>query len=141
MWFDELVRLIYIVVIWFGVISVWFIGGELLLVYYFDEVVVVIVRLWLCLEILLIINGVGLVWWVGVLVEVGLDWVNVLLDSIDCVYFVVIICWDWFVYVLVGLVVVKVVGLIFVKVNVVFDFMIGCEDVVDLLRFCLECGY
>lgn len=42
------------------------------------------------LIIVLMINGIGLDWCVDGFVEVGLDWVNIFLDIVDCEWFVII---------------------------------------------------
>lgn len=138
---DELARLIHIAVTRLGVTSVRFTGGEPLLAHHLDEVVAATARLRPRPEISLTTNGVGLARRAGALAEAGLDRVNVSLDSIDRAHFAAITRRDRLAHVLAGLAAAKAAGLTPVKVNAVLDPTTGREDVVDLLRFCLERGY
>lgn len=137
---DELARLIHIAVTRLGVTSVRFTGGEPLLAHHLDEVVAATARLRPRPEISLTTNGVGLARRAGALAEAGLDRVNVSLDSIDRAHFAAITRRDRLAHVLAGLAAAKAAGLTPVKVNAVLDPTTGREDVVDLLRFCLERG-
>ncbi|CMK46993.1 molybdenum cofactor biosynthesis protein A [Mycobacterium tuberculosis] len=118
-----------------------FTGGEPLLAHHLDEVVAATARLRPRPEISLTTNGVGLARRAGALAEAGLDRVNVSLDSIDRAHFAAITRRDRLAHVLAGLAAAKAAGLTPVKVNAVLDPTTGREDVVDLLRFCLERGY
>lgn len=138
---DELARLIHIAVTRLGVTSVRFTGGEPLLAHHLDEVVAATARLRPRPEISLTTNGVGLARRAGALAEAGPDRVNVSLDSIDRAHFAAITRRDRLAHVLAGLAAAKAAGLTPVKVNAVLDPTTGREDVVDLLRFCLERGY
>ena len=73
--------------------------------------------------------------------EAGLDRVNVSMDSVDPDHFAAITRRDRLADVLDGLAAAKEAGLTPVKVNAVLDAATGREDVVGLLRFCLEHGY
>jgi cyclic pyranopterin phosphate synthase len=86
-------------------------------------------------------NGVGLERRAVALAEAGLDRVNVSLDSVNPVRFAAITRRDRLTAVLAGLVAAKEAGLAPVKVNAVLDPVTGREDVVELLRFCLQHGY
>ena len=73
--------------------------------------------------------------------QAGLDRVNVSMDSVDRDHFAAITRRDRLADVLAGLAAAKEAGLTPVKVNAVLDPTTGREDVVGLLRFCLEHGY
>ena len=73
--------------------------------------------------------------------EAGLDRVNISLDSVDPARFAAITRRDRLADVLAGLAAAKDAGLAPVKVNAVLDPVTGREDVVELLRFCLQHGY
>lgn len=120
---DELARLIHIAVTRLGVTSVRFTGGEPLLAHPVGGQRDLRARR------------------AGALAEAGLDRVNVSLDSIDRAHFAAITRRDRLAHVLAGLAAAKAAGLTPVKVNAVLDPTTGREDVVDLLRFCLERGY
>ena len=138
---DELTRLMHIAVTRFGVTSVRFTGGEPLLARHLEEVVAAAASLRPRPEISLTTNGVGLERRATALAEAGLDRVNISLDSVDPARFAAITRRDRLADVLAGLVAAKEAGLAPVKVNAVLDPATGREDVVELLRFCLQHGY
>jgi cyclic pyranopterin phosphate synthase len=138
---DELVRLMHIAVTRLGLTSVRFTGGEPLLARHLEEVIAAAANLRPRPQISLTTNGVGLERRAVALAEAGLDRVNVSLDSVDPVRFAAITRRDRLPAVLAGLVAAKEAGLAPVKVNAVLDPVTGREDVVELLRFCLQHGY
>jgi GTP 3',8-cyclase len=138
---NELARLIHIAVTRLGITSVRFTGGEPLLARHLEDVVAVTARLRPRPEISLTTNGVGLARRAVALAEAGLDRVNVSMDSVHRDRFAAITRRDRLDDVLAGLAAAKAVGLTPVKVNAVLDPATGREDVVELLRFCLEHGY
>ena len=138
---DELARLMHIAVTRLGVTSVRFTGGEPLLARHLEEVIAAAAGLRPRPEISLTTNGVGLERRAIALVEAGLDRVNISLDSVDPARFAAITRRDRLGDVLAGLAAANAAGLAPVKVNAVLDPVTGREDVVALLRFCLQHGY
>jgi cyclic pyranopterin phosphate synthase len=138
---DELARLMHIAVTRLGVTNVRFTGGEPLLARHLEEVIAAAASLRPRPEISLTTNGVGLEQRAVALAEAGLDRVNISLDSVDPVRFAAITRRDRLADVLAGLVAAKDAGLAPVKVNAVLDPVTGREDVVELLRFCLQHEY
>ncbi|OBA81470.1 cyclic pyranopterin phosphate synthase [Mycobacterium sp. 1164966.3] len=138
---DELARLMKIAVTRLGVTSVRFTGGEPLLARHLEEVVAAAASLRPRPEISLTTNGVGLAERAAALVAAGLDRVNVSLDSVNRDHFTAITRRDRLADVLDGLAAAGAAGLTPVKVNAVLDPHTGREDVVELLRFCLNHGY
>lgn len=138
---DELATLMRIAVTRLGVTSVRFTGGEPLLARHLEEVVAAAAALRPRPEISLTTNGVGLARRAAALAKAGLDRVNVSLDSVNRDHFAAITRRDRLADVLAGLAAAKQAGLTPVKVNAVLDPVTGRDDVVDLLRFCLEHGY
>jgi GTP 3',8-cyclase len=138
---DELAKLLHIAVTRLGVTSVRFTGGEPLLARHLEEVVAAAARLRPRPEISLTTNGVGLARRAAALARAGLDRVNVSMDSVDRHHFAAITRRDRLSDVLAGLAAAQDTGLTPVKVNAVLDPATGREDVVGLLRFCLEHGY
>jgi GTP 3',8-cyclase len=138
---DELARLMHIAVTRLGVSSVRFTGGEPLLSRHLEKVVAAAASLRPRPEISLTTNGVGLARRAPALAKAGLDRVNISLDSVDRAHFAAITRRDRLPAVLDGLAAAKAAGLTPVKVNAVLDPASGREDVVELLRFCLENGY
>ncbi|SPM40509.1 Molybdenum cofactor biosynthesis enzyme MoaA [Mycobacterium numidiamassiliense] len=138
---DELGRLMRIAVTRLGVTSVRFTGGEPLLARHLEEVVAAAAALRPRPEISLTTNGVGLARRAAALAKAGLDRVNVSLDSVNRDHFAAITRRDRLADVLAGLAAAQQAGLTPVKVNAVLDPVTGRDDVVDLLRFCLEHGY
>ncbi|MCV7411301.1 cyclic pyranopterin phosphate synthase MoaA [Mycobacterium florentinum] len=138
---EELARLMHIAVTRLGVTSVRFTGGEPLLSRHLEEVVAATAGLRPRPEISLTTNAVGLARRAAGLVAAGLDRVNISLDSVDRDRFAAITRRDRLADVVAGLAAAKAAGLAPVKVNAVLDPATGREDVVELLRFCLEHGY
>jgi GTP 3',8-cyclase len=138
---DELARLMHIAVTRLGVTSVRFTGGEPLLARHLEEVVAAAAGLRPRPEISLTTNGVGLVRRAPGLVRAGLNRINVSMDSVDRDHFAAITRRDRLGDVLAGLAAAQEAGLTPVKVNAVLDPTTGRDDVVGLLRFCLEQGY
>jgi cyclic pyranopterin phosphate synthase len=138
---DELARLMRIAVTRLGITSVRFTGGEPLLARHLEDVVAAAAGLRPRPQISLTTNGVGLARRAAALAEAGLDRVNISLDSVDRARFAAITRRDRLGDVLDGLAAAKTAGLTPVKVNAVLDPSTGGEDVVELLRFCLEHGY
>ncbi|OBF59190.1 cyclic pyranopterin phosphate synthase [Mycobacterium sp. 852002-50816_SCH5313054-b] len=138
---DELARLLHIAVTRLGITSVRFTGGEPLLSRHLEEVVAAAAGLQPRPEISLTTNGVGLARRAAALAEAGLDRVNVSMDSVDRDHFAAITRRDRLADVLDGLEAAKEAGLTPVKVNAVLDPATGRDDIVGLLRFCLERGY
>ncbi len=138
---EELARLMRIAVTRLGVTSVRFTGGEPLLSRHLEEVVAAAARLRPRPEISLTTNGVGLARRAGALARAGLGRVNVSMDSVNREHFAAITRRDRLYDVLAGLAAAREAGLTPVKVNAVLDPTTGREDVVGLLRFCLEHGY
>ncbi|OBA64437.1 cyclic pyranopterin phosphate synthase [Mycobacterium sp. 1100029.7] len=138
---DELARLMQIAVSRLGVTSVRFTGGEPLLSRHLEEVVAAAAGLRPRPEISLTTNAVGLARRAAGLAAAGLDRVNVSLDSVNRDRFAAITRRDRLADVVAGLAAARQAGLTPVKVNAVLDAETGREDVVELLRFCLEHGY
>jgi cyclic pyranopterin phosphate synthase len=138
---DELARLLHIAVGRLGITNVRFTGGEPLLARHLEEVVAVAASLRPRPEISLTTNGLGLQRRATALAEAGLDRVNVSLDTVNREHFAAISRRDRLFDVLAGLAAAKAAGLEPVKVNAVLDPATGRDDVVHLLRFCLEHGY
>jgi len=138
---DELARLIRIAVTRLGVRSVRFTGGEPLLSPHLEEVVAGAAALTPRPEISLTTNGVGLARRAAALAVAGLDRVNVSMDTVDREHFAAITRRDRLDDVMAGLAAARAAGLNPVKINAVLDSVTGRDDVVGLLRFCLENGY
>ncbi|WP_156690178.1 GTP 3',8-cyclase MoaA [Mycobacterium sp. Marseille-P9652] len=138
---DELARLMRIAVTRLGVTRVRFTGGEPLLSRHLEEVVAAAAALQPRPEISLTTNGVGLARRAAALARAGVNRVNVSMDSVDRDHFAAITRRDRLDDVLAGLAAAKRAGLTPVKVNAVLDPATGRDDVVGLLRFCLDHGY
>jgi cyclic pyranopterin phosphate synthase len=138
---DELAQLLRIAVTRLGITSVRFTGGEPLVVPHLEGVIAATAALRPRPEITLTTNGVGLARRAAALKEAGLDRINVSLDTVDAAHFAAITRRDRLADVLAGLSAAKDAGLSPVKVNAVLDPITGLEDVVALLRFCLDHGY
>lgn len=138
---QELARLMRIAVTRLGVTSVRFTGGEPLLSRHLEEVVAAAAGLRPRPEISLTTNAVGLARRAAKLAAAGLDRVNISLDSVNRERFAAITRRDRLADVVAGLAAAKAAGLAPVKVNAVLDPATGRDDVVELLRFCLEYGY
>jgi cyclic pyranopterin phosphate synthase len=138
---DELTRLLTIAVTRLGVSSIRFTGGEPLLARHLEDVIAAAASLRPRPEISLTTNGVGLARRAAALAQAGLDRVNVSLDSVDRSRFAAITRRDRLDDVLAGLAAATEAALAPVKVNAVLDPVSGRDDVVKLLRFCLQHGY
>jgi cyclic pyranopterin phosphate synthase len=138
---SELARLMGIAVTRLGITSVRFTGGEPLVARHLDEVVAAAAALRPRPEIALTTNGIGLARRAATLKALGLDRVNVSLDTVDAARFATITRRDRLPDVLAGLAAAAEAGLTPVKVNAVLDPVTGLDDAVPLLRFCLEHGY
>jgi cyclic pyranopterin phosphate synthase len=138
---DELNRLLRIAVTRLGVTSVRFTGGEPLLAKQLEHIVATTAALRPRPEIALTTNGLGLARRAQALAEAGLDRVNVSLDTVDAAHFAAITRRDRLDDVLAGLAAARHAGLGPVKVNAVLDPATGRDDVVALMRFCLDQGY
>ncbi len=137
----ELSRLLRIAVTRLGITSVRFTGGEPLVTRHLEDVIEATAALEPRPEITLTTNGIGLDRRAAGLKRAGLDRINVSLDTVDAARFAHITRRDRLHDVLAGLRAAKDAGLDPVKVNAVLDPVTGLDDVVGLLRFCLEHGY
>ncbi|OHV02042.1 GTP 3',8-cyclase MoaA [Mycobacterium talmoniae] len=138
---DELIRLIGLGVTRLGITSVRFTGGEPLLARHLEEVVAATAGLRPRPEIALTTNGLGLAHRADALVAAGLNRINVSLDSVDRAHFAAITRRDRLPDVLAALDAAQRAGMGPIKVNAVLDPTTGRDDVVNLLRFCLQHGY
>jgi GTP 3',8-cyclase len=137
----EIVRLLRIGVTELGITKVRFTGGEPLLAKDITEIVAATALLRPRPELGLTTNGVLLAKHAAGLARAGLDRVNVSLDTTDAQHFAAITRRDRLTDVLAGLAAAHRVGLRPVKVNAVLDPQTGLDDVVSLVRCCLEQGY
>ncbi|MFI6979786.1 GTP 3',8-cyclase MoaA [Embleya sp. NPDC050154] len=137
----EISRLVRIAVTVLGVREVRFTGGEPLL----RRELVEIVRDAAALEprptLSVTTNGIGLARLAGTLKEVGLDRVNVSLDTLDPVRFKAMTRRDRHADVLAGLAAAVDAGLGPVKVNTVLMRGVNDDEAAALLAWCLERGY
>lgn len=138
---DELIRLMRIGVTRLGIKDIRFTGGEPLLARHLEDVVAAAAGLRPRPEIALTTNGLGLARRAGALVAAGLDRINVSLDTVDRAHFAEITRRDRLPDVLAGLDAAARAGMAPIKVNAVLDPKITGEDIVNLLRFCLQRGY
>jgi GTP 3',8-cyclase len=138
---EEFVRLVRIGVTRLGVTKVRFTGGEPLLAKHLEEIVAATAALRPRPELALTTNGVLLARHAQALARAGLDRVNVSLDSTDNASFAAITRRDRLTDVLAGLAAASAAGLRPVKVNAVLDPRTGLDDVVPLVRFCLDHDY
>ncbi|HEU4360562.1 MAG TPA: GTP 3',8-cyclase MoaA [Mycobacterium sp.] len=138
---DELIRLMQIGVNKLGITDIRFTGGEPLLARQLETTIAAAAALQPRPEIALTTNGLGLARRAGALVAAGLDRINVSLDTIDRAHFAEITRRDRLPDVLDGLEAVKKAGMEPIKVNAVLDPKISGDDVINLLRFCLQHGY
>jgi cyclic pyranopterin phosphate synthase len=137
----ELARLLRIAVTRLGITNVRFTGGEPLVSRNLEEVIAAAAALTPRPTIAMTTNGIGLAPRAAALKRAGLDRVNVSLDTVDRAHFAEITRRDRLDDVLAGLAGAAAAGLAPVKVNAVLDPRTGLDDVVPLLRFCLEHGY
>lgn len=138
---DEMIRLMEIGVHRLGITDIRFTGGEPLLARQLESTIAAAAALQPRPEIALTTNGLGLARRAGALVAAGLDRINVSLDTIDREHFAKITRRDRLPDVLDGLTAVKQAGMAPIKVNCVLAPEISGDDVVNLLRFCLQHGY
>ncbi|WP_099022172.1 GTP 3',8-cyclase MoaA [Mycolicibacterium palauense] len=138
---EELTRLLRVAVTRLGITNVRFTGGEPLLARDLEHIVAATAALVPRPEIALTTNGLGLKHRAEALAAAGLDRVNVSLDTVDAARFAAITRRDRLADVLAGLRSAQRAGLGPVKVNAVLDPDTGREDVVALLRYCVEHGY
>lgn len=138
---DEIVRLVTIGVERLGITEVRYTGGEPLLRRELPDIVGRTVALDPRPQVSLTTNGIGLARLAGVLVEAGLDRVNVSLDTLDRDTFKRLAHRDRFDDVIAGLSAAHEEGLRPVKVNTVLMRDINDHEAVPLLRYCLERGY
>ncbi|WP_433518444.1 GTP 3',8-cyclase MoaA [Nonomuraea sp. CA-143628] len=138
---DEIVRLVTIGVERLGITEVRYTGGEPLLRRELPDIVGRTVALDPRPQVSLTTNGIGLARLAGVLVEAGLDRVNVSLDTLDRDTFKRLAHRDRFDDVIAGLSAAHEMGLRPVKVNTVLMRDINDHEAVPLLRYCLERGY
>ncbi|MCV7254235.1 MULTISPECIES: GTP 3',8-cyclase MoaA [Mycobacteriaceae] len=137
----ELSRLLRIGITRLGITNVRFTGGEPLVSRNLEEVIAAAAALRPRPQIAMTTNGIGLAARAAGLKRAGLDRVNVSLDTVDPTHFAQITRRDRLDDVLAGLAGAAAAGLAPVKVNAVLDPRTGLDDVVPLLRFCLEHEY
>lgn len=138
---DELARLLRIAVTRLGITSIRFTGGEPLVAKNLERTIAAAAALEPRPEIAVTTNGLGLAKRAARLKKAGLNRVNVSLDTVNAEHFARITRRDRLDDVLAGLAAARDAGLGPVKVNAVLDPRSGLDDVVPLLRFCLEHGY
>ena len=138
---DEVVRLIRIAVEQLGVAEVRFTGGEPLIRRGLVEIVRRTAALRPRPKIALTTNGLGLQRTAGALAAVGLDRVNVSLDTIRPSTFVEITGRDRFHDVVDGAAAAARAGLTPVKINAVLLRGVNDDQAPELLRWCLQQGY
>ena len=138
---SELARLLRVAVIRLGVTSVRFTGGEPLVARNLEAAIAAAAALRPRPEVALTTNGTGLARRAAALKAIGLDRVNVSLDTVDAARFTAITRRDRLADVLDGLAAAAAAGLAPVKVNAVLSADGGLEDAVALLQMCLTHGY
>lgn len=138
---EEIIRLVRLGVERLGITEVRFTGGEPLLRRELPQIVAAAAALRPRPQLTLTTNGIGLARLAGVLVEAGLDRVNVSLDTLDREVFIRLAHRDRLQDVLDGLAAAQAAGLTPVKVNAVLMRGINDTEAVPLLRYCLERGY
>jgi cyclic pyranopterin phosphate synthase len=138
---DEIARLIGIGVGLLGIREVRFTGGEPLLRRGLVKIIERTAALWPRPEVSLTTNGIGLARLAESLRHVGLDRVNVSLDTLDPGTFRTLAHRDRLPDVLAGLSAAAAAGLSPIKVNAVLMRGINDGEAAELLRFCLARGY
>jgi GTP 3',8-cyclase len=138
---DELLRLIGLATSRLGITEVRFTGGEPLLRRGLVGIVSRVAAFRPRPEISLTTNGIGLDRLAAPLRAVGLDRINVSLDTLTPAVFVQLARRDRLADVLAGLAAAATAGLTPVKVNAVLMRGVNDHEAVPLLRFCLEHGY
>jgi GTP 3',8-cyclase len=137
----EIVRLVRVAVERLGVRDVRFTGGEPLIRPELVEIVAECARLEPRPKLSLTTNGIGLARLVGALREVGLDRVNVSLDTLDPDRFDQLARRRRLSDVVAGMAAAQQVGLTPVKLNAVLLRGVNDDEAVPLLEFALEHGY
>ena len=138
---DEVVRLVTVAVELLGVREVRFTGGEPLLRRGLASIIARTAQLRPRPEISLTTNGIGLARTATALHAAGLDRVNVSLDTLRPETFRKLARRDRLPDVLEGLAAAAEAGLAPVKINAVLMRDLNDDEVVPLLRFCLEHAY
>ncbi len=138
---DELARLLRIAITRLGITSVRFTGGEPLVNQNLERAIAAAAALRPRPDIAVTTNGLGLAKRAARLKQAGLNRVNVSLDTVNAERFAQITRRDRLADVLAGLAAAAEAGLGPIKVNAVLEPRTGLDDVVPLLRFCLEHGY
>jgi GTP 3',8-cyclase len=138
---DEVSRLIRVGVERLGICEIRFTGGEPLLRRCLVRIVERAAALWPRPEISLTTNGIGLARLAEPLRHVGLDRVNVSLDTLRPESFRALSHRDRLPDVLAGLAAAAAAGLSPVKVNTVLMRGVNDGEAAELLRFCLGHGY
>jgi cyclic pyranopterin phosphate synthase len=138
---DEIVRLIRIGVERLGITEVRFTGGEPLLRRGLPAIAGAVAALAPRPEISMTTNGIGLARSAAALREVGLDRINVSLDTLDPEVFMRLARRDRLADVLDGLSAAAAAGLVPVKVNAVLMRGVNDAEACGLLRYCLDRGY
>ncbi|WP_249522314.1 GTP 3',8-cyclase MoaA [Modestobacter marinus] len=138
---DEVDRLVRIGVEHLGIREVRFTGGEPLLRPGLPGIVAATTALRPRPEVSLTTNAIGLSRMAPALAAVGLDRINVSLDTLDRERFKQITHRDRLPDVLAGMAAARDAGLTPVKVNAVLMRGINEDDAVPLLEYCLEHGY
>jgi cyclic pyranopterin phosphate synthase len=138
---DEVGRLVRVAVERLGITEVRFTGGEPLLRPGLVKIVAAAAELAPRPQISLTTNGIGLARTAQQLRDVGLDRVNVSLDTLDPTRFAELTRRKRLADVLDGLAAAEAAGLRPVKINSVLMRGINDEDAVPLLRFALAHGY
>ena len=138
---DEVSRLISVAVRLLGITEVRFTGGEPLIRRGLPAIVARTAALEPRPEISLTTNGIGLARLAGPLAAVGLDRLNVSLDTLSRETFIALARRDRLADVLAGLSAAADAGLVPVKVNAVLIRGINDHEAAALLRFCLDRGY
>ncbi|MEX7472568.1 GTP 3',8-cyclase MoaA [Mycobacterium adipatum] len=138
---EELDRLLAIAVTRLGITSIRFTGGEPLVAQHLEQTIASASALHPRPEIAVTTNGLGLARRAARLKAAGLNRVNVSLDTVNAEHFAQITRRDRLADVLAGLAAAAAAGLGPIKVNAVLDPRTGLDDVVPLLRFCLDHGY
>ena len=137
---DEVVRLVGVAVSE-GVTEVRFTGGEPLVRRGLVDIVRRVAEMTPRPRISLTTNGIGLARTAGALKAVGLDRVNVSLDTLDPQRFAELTRRDRFADVVAGLEGATAAGLHPVKVNTVLMRGVNDDEAAALLRWCLDRGY
>ncbi|MFG1607053.1 GTP 3',8-cyclase MoaA [Actinoplanes sp. NPDC049265] len=138
---DEVIRLVRVAVERLGVTEVRFTGGEPLIRRGLVRIVRETVALRPRPRVSITTNGIGLERLAESLREVGLDRVNVSLDTLDAVRFEALTRRDRHADVLAGLAAAARAGLTPVKINSVLMRGVNDDEAPALLRFALDHGY